>query len=294
MVKYYSALVGILLLLFLASCAKYMDETYIPSYVKIDEIKISTTGDQGTESSYFTDAWVYVDGVELGAYFLPSTIPILAGGEHRIKIAPGIKMNGVSETRVPYPMVEPIEYTLDLVKDSIQNLSVTTKYYETSKFALIEDFESANLAFETTAFNTAEWTRSHASVDPPATVFEGNYSGMGILDDENSYLQIITKKMFDELPKQGIPVFIELNFKTNTTIVLSLMSYHSGVGESKDLIYLSPTDEWKKIYINLTSTLSYDLNTNEYKFIFSANHTNGSEETIVLLDNFKVVYRDIE
>ena len=159
---------------------------------------------------------------------------------------------------------------------------------------MIEDFESANLQFETTAFNKAEWTRSHASVDPPTTVFEGNYSGMGILDDEKNYLQIITKKIFEELPKQGIPVFIELNFKTNTTIVLSLMSYHSGVGESKDLIYLSPTDQWKKIYINLTSSLSYDLNTHEYKFLVSANHTNGNEETIVLLDNFKVVYRDIE
>ncbi len=294
MIKNYTGFLSMVLLVFLASCAKNMDEAYIPSYLKIDQIEVNTTGEQGSSSSYITDAWVYIDGADLGAYPLPSIIPILAGGDHTIKIAPGIKLNGVSTTRVPYPMVEPAEFTMNLIKDSIQNLVISTNYYSTSKFAVVDDFENANVRFEETSFNTAEWRRSHRSTDPSSYVFEGNYSGIAVLDTNHSYLQIITKKTFEELPKQGSPVFIEMDFKTNTTFVLSLMAYNNGIGESTDIIYLNPTTEWKKIYINMTSTLSYDVNNNEYRFLISANHTNGDDETIVLIDNFKIVYREIE
>lgn len=277
------------------SCAKELDEAYIPSYIKIDKIEMQTTGSQGSSSSYLTDAWVYINGEERGAYPLPTTVPLIAEGKQTIKIAPGIKLNGVSGTRVPYPMVEPVVMEIDLVKDSIKPLNVRCEYYSTTKFALIEDFEDINMKFETTPNNTAEWRSTHTSTDPDSFIFEGYHSGGGFLNDDENYLQIVTKQFFDELPKEGIPVFIELDFKCNTTILLSVVSYQGGVGDSQDLIYLSPTgDIWKKIYINLTSTLSYDLVSDQYKFVISAVHSSANDESIVLLDNFKLLYRDID
>ena len=283
-----------IIVLFTLSCVKDMDEAYIPSYISIDAIEVSTTGEQGSSSSYITDAWVYINGKEMGAYQLPSTIPLLAEGMNTIKIAPGIKLNGVSETRVPYPMVKPVEMEVDLIKDSVKSLSVNCQYFSTSKFALIEDFESINFAFEPTQFNTAEWRVSDRDTDPENYVFEGNHSGLGVLDEDHNKLQLLTKQMFEELPKKGTPVFIELNFKCSTTVVLSIMAYKHGVGESTDVINLNPTDEWKKIYVNLTSTLSYDVNHDEYKFLITANHNHYNEESIVLIDNFKIIYREIE
>ena len=281
-------------ILYFASCVKNMDEAYIPSYISIDKIAVLTNGEQGSSSSYITDAWVYVDGKDMGAYQLPTKIPILTQGKHTIKVAPGIKLNGVSETRVPYPMVEPDIMEVDLIKDSVRPLTVNCQYFSTSKFALIEDYESINLAFEPTQNNTAEWRNSDKGSDPASYIFEGNHSGLGVLDEDNNRLQLLTKQMFEQLPKKGTPVFIELNFKCNTTIVLSLMSYKLGIGESTDVINLNPTDEWKKIYVNLTSTLSYDVNNYQYKFLISAYHNHNVDESIVLIDNFKIVYRDIE
>jgi len=294
MIKKYTAIFNLFLALSLTSCVKNMDGSYIPSYIHIDHVDVYTNSSQGSSSSYITDAWVYVDGADMGAYPLPASIPVLTEGEHNIKIAPGIKLNGVSGTRVPYPLMEPIEMKMNLVKDSIQPLNVQVKYFETSHFGFIEDFEDINSKFETTINNTATWRDSHSSTDPPEYIFEGTQSGIGILNDSNSYLQIITKQMFEDLPKKGAPVFIELDFKCNTTIVISIMSYNNEVGSSKDLIYLSPTDEWKKIYINLTTTLSYDVNTNRYKFLISAAHDSSQEESIVLIDNFKIIDRKIE
>lgn len=271
-----------------------MDETYIPSYINIDEINVLTSSSQGSSSSYITDAWVYLDGEDRGAYPLPSVIPLLAEGEHLVKILPGIKLNGVTGTRVPYPMMEPVEVDLNLIKDSVKNLNIDVRYRSTSKFEMIEDFESTNLKFETTTNNTADFRTTHSTTDPADYIFEGVHSGGGFLTEENNYFQIITKQLFEELPKLGVPVFIELDFKCNTTIVLSVMSYRYGIGESEDLIYLSPTDEWKKIYINLTSTISYDTDSDQYKFLISAEHNSSLEESVVLIDNFKLIYRDIE
>lgn len=294
MIKSYSSYLSLILLLFLVSCAKNMDEAYVPSYIKINEINFSTSSSQGSASSYFTDAWVYLDGADMGAYPLPSNIPLLAEGKHTIKIAPGIKLNGVAGTRVPYPMVESIIQELDLTKDSIIPLNISTRYYSTSKFAAIEDFEEINTKFETTVNNTATWGVSQSSSDLAENIFEGLHSGKAVLNAENDYMQIITKQLFEELPKNGLPIFVELNFKSNTTIVMSLLSYVAEIGSSQDIIYLSPSDEWKKIYINLTSTISYDVNGRGYKILFSAYHNSSLEESIVLLDNFKLVYRNVD
>lgn len=284
----------IVIAVFLVSCAKYMDEAYVPSYIEINNININTSGSQGSSSSNITDAWIYLDGADLGAYPLPARIPLLAAGKHTVRIAPGIKLNGVAATRVPYSLIKPVELELDLQKDSLMPLDVNMRYYGNSIFNMVEDFEDNNPQFETTPNSKAGWEVSSNAADPSSWIFEGLHSGKSVLNVEDYYLQIITKEMFENLPKQGLPVFIEMDFKTNTTIVLSFMSYVNGIGESHDLIYLNPTEEWKKIYINLTSTISYQPNVHHYKFVISANHSSNNEESVVLIDNFKIVYREVE
>lgn len=294
--KLYNIIIIVSIFILSASCAKKMDEAYIPSYVNISDIHVLTNASQGSSSSNITDAWFYVDGADRGAYPLPSKIPYLGSGIHTIKVAPGIKLNGVSSTRVPYPLVEPEEIEVELFKDSVIHLDVNCRYYSTTRFAIIEDFEDINVIFEETPTNTAIWRSTNRSSDPEDYIFEGSHSGGGFLDEDKTNLQIITKQTFTDLPKNGIPVFIEMDFNINTTFVLSVVGYENGIGESDDLIYLNPTEgEWVKIYINLTSTLSYDVNVNDYKFLISADYTSAAgEENYVLIDNFKLLYRDID
>ncbi|OYT16640.1 MAG: hypothetical protein B7C24_06740 [Bacteroidetes bacterium 4572_77] len=277
----------------MVSCAKYEDESLIPSYIQIEKIDVSNSSSQGSSSSYISDAWVYLDGGERGTFPLPARIPLLASGKHTIKIEAGIKLNGVSATRVPYPLLEPIEMEIDLQKDSIIPVSANLRYRSNTHFEFIEDFEGANQRFESTDFGTAEWGISSNATNP-SWVFEGLHSGLGRITEEDNFLQIITKDEFTNLPKNGVPVFIELDFKTNTTIILSVVGYTNGISDVEDLINLNPTEEWKKIYINLTSTLSYQPDVHVYKFLISANHNSSLDESIVLIDNFKIVYREVE
>lgn len=270
-----------------------MDEELIPSYVHIEDIEIRTNNSQGSSSSYITDAWFYVDGEDRGAYPLPATIPYLGDGEHLIKIAPGIKLNGVSATRVPYPMVEPKEIDVNLIKDSIVQLNVRCDYYNTTAFALIEDYEDLSNSFDTWQTNTADWRVTSSDTDSDDYIFEGSHSGGAFMDDDASSLVIVTKQVFDQLPKNGIPVFVEMDFKCNTIVAMAMTGLE-GEQDSQDIVYLNPTDgEWKKIYINLTSTLSYDTNGSEYRIWFYADHTNGDTQTYFIMDNFKLLYRDL-
>ena len=58
------------------------------------------------EDANITDAWVTMDGINLGVFELPAQIPILDEGEHNFRISPGIKENGMSATRMIYPFYE--------------------------------------------------------------------------------------------------------------------------------------------------------------------------------------------
>ncbi len=281
------------LLAFSASCVKTDDDTYVASYVAIDAMGMQTNAAQGSENSHFTDVWVTLDGLDRGAYELPARVPLLADGKHKVVFLPGIKLNGIASTRIPYIMVEPVEMTLDLVKDSVLSFNdLKTFYYDDVHFALLEDFEDLNITLDTTSNNTALWGKSSES-DGEGFVCEGLHSGMATLDTAHRYMQIVTKENFEDIPQQGHPVFAELNFKTDVTVVFSVNAYTNGIAKTTDLLYLNPTTTWKKIYINLTPTLGYATDAESFKFILSARYSgaaNGSAH--VWIDNYKILYRD--
>ncbi len=283
----------VVLIVFGTSCVKTDDDTYVASYVSVDTISMQTNAEQGSANSYFTDVWLTLDGLDRGGYELPAKVPLLATGKHTVVFRPGIKLNGIAATRVRYFMVKPIEMTLDLVKDSVVSFSnLQTSYYDDVHFALLEDFEDLNIALDTTSNNTALWDKSSVS-DGKGYVFEGFHSGMATLDTAHRYMQIVTKENFEDIPQQGHPVFVELNFKTDVMVVFSVNAYTNGIAKTTDLLYLNPTTTWKKIYINLTPTLGYATDAESFKFILSAKYSgphNGSAH--VWIDNYKILYRD--
>ena len=103
----------VLLNLLLVSCEKN-DKNMIPSYIKINSISINNS----EETHNITDAWVYINDNLQGVYELPAHFPVLYTGNQRIRIKAGIKQNGISSTRIPYPFYESFLDTINLVLDS--------------------------------------------------------------------------------------------------------------------------------------------------------------------------------
>ncbi len=91
------------------------------------------------------------------------------------------------------------------------------------------------------------------------------------------------------------PVYLELNFNTNNTLVMGLFLYGVGVIQQVPVIYFRPTEgEWKKIYVDLTNSLNAYSGMIQFRIFFSALQEASVDEALILMDNIKVVTRKVE
>jgi len=139
-------------MLMLASCDKFEGDQEVPAYIQIDSIGCTTEYDvEGTASHNIVDAWVWVDDQLIGAFELPAMVPVLMQGSHEVVVRAGIKNNGISNTRVPYPFYSSIlRENFMLAPDSISVLNASVGYFDNTVFAWMEDFESPIISIEET------------------------------------------------------------------------------------------------------------------------------------------------
>lgn len=101
--------------------------------------------------SKIVDAWVYTDNDLEGAFELPASFPVLKSGQSIIRIQPGIKLNGIAETRAPYPFFDTISIPASLTRENELELETLTASYKASTvFAWMEDFEDPSISMDTT------------------------------------------------------------------------------------------------------------------------------------------------
>ena len=87
----------------------------IPAYLHIDSFTLKGSYDSfGTLSHAITDVWVIIDNEFIGAYELPADIPVLKEGKKSMVLKAGIKENGITNTRLPYPFYDGYFSTVEL------------------------------------------------------------------------------------------------------------------------------------------------------------------------------------
>jgi hypothetical protein len=270
------------------SCEKFSGDQTIPAYLSIDSIYLTTNYySEGTSSQRITDVWVYVDDEFMGTFELPARLPVLKSGKHSLKIWPGIKRNGIAATRVSYDFYNPISRDVNLVMDSTTKLGVVkTTYQSTALFVWKEDFEDISQSLDTTSGSSA-WIQ-HTSAGSPLT-FEGNHSGMVLLDSIHDFFECQTHAEYS-IP--AAPVFLEMNFNTANALVVGVFTYGNTTLYQTPIITLNPTNgQWKKIYIDLSTTLNAYSGMITYRVYFSALKDAGLKQSVICFDNFKVVTR---
>jgi hypothetical protein len=280
----------IVLLAAATSCEKFSGDQSVPSYISVDSIYLTTDYyTQGTSSQRITDAWVYVDDEFLGTFELPAKLPVLQSGKHEVKIWPGIKRNGIAATRVSYEFYAPVVKQVTLGIDSTTLLGVLkTTYQPTASFVWKEDFENVSLSLDTTKRSSAFIQRTAAGT--PFT-FEGIHSGMVVLDSAHDFIECQTHLEY-LIPKA--PVFLEMNFNLTNALVVGVFSYGGTSLYQTPIITLNPTNgQWKKIYIDLTTTLNAYAGMSSYRVYFSAFKDAGMKQSTILFDNFKVITRKL-
>ena len=256
----------------------------IPSYIHISSFDLvgNENVDEGSLSHNITDAWVYVNNKFIGVFELPSTFPVLDKGSSTILIKPGIKMNGIASTRIPYPFYT--DFTAEgvmLEKEKTDTLHPVVQYNDSIQMPLHESFEDSSLSLRSKESDT---TLLIDHMNP----FEGSGSGKIVLEGENILYEAISDTSYT-LPIQGKYVFLELDFKTNIEVNTGLYEVKNEGEFQKPVVILNPTEQWKKIYINLTNIIGSSYPTRNFKVYLNI-FRQDEQAAEVYLDNLKVIH----
>ncbi len=275
-------------------CDKFEGDQTVPSYLKIDSILfISDNELEGTSNQKISDAWVYIDDDLIGGFEMPALIPVLKEGPQKVEIRPGIILNGISDTRAPYPCIQPVIIeSVELFPDSIVTLSLTSNYYENSEFVWMEDFEDASLAIKASQNSDTAIYRTNGNQAYHDVYSE--FSGICYVDTANSFAQLVSTDgnnqgfAFD----RGDFIFLEINYRNNIPIVVGVyIKLMDNTVQQRSFLIINPTEEWNKIYVNFTPIVNETTDAVYYNVYFEAQQQDDVENGFIMLDNIKLVTR---
>lgn len=292
----FSRFIIILLFVFLfASCEIINPKVTVPAYITIPSFVFTTDEiTQGTNSNKISDAWVYVDEELIGTFEFPAKFPVLKEGLHKVEIRAGIKLNGISSTRIDYPYLESFVTTVQLTPNQETIIIPTFTYYSNTVFKWLENFENIGVSISENANSVSKFKLLQNSSE----VFEGNKCGYVEMDQTNNFFEIGTKEEYD-LPKDGATVILELNYKNSEEMLVGIYANTpSSVTQELALKLRATTNtsgnlEWNKVYINLTPFVSKHTTATSYKVFFGGTLRDKPEvsKAVYYIDNIKLIHR---
>lgn len=266
-------------LLLIAACEIINPEEMVPAFIEVQDFQLTTTAIQGSDQHQINDVWAFVGGEPLGVFELPASIPVLAEGAATITLLAGVRENGLRSTPVIYPFYDRYETNVTLSAGETISINPTITYNNNSIFELIEDFETNNLQLSGAIQRTTT----------PQQILEGTGSGRIPLIDEEALTT--STRTFLELPTSGgLPVFLEMDYKTNVDLEVGLIGLNINAAPEPLANYkviLSPINRWNKVYINFQEDLAF-FQREGYQLAFRAINTNTTTPEI-LLDNIKLI-----
>jgi hypothetical protein len=266
----------------LAGC---VEENAVPAYLNLSPFTLVAKGEEGTAQHKISDAWVYVDGQNIGIFELPATVPVVELGNRTIEIAPGIRNNGTRSNPIIYPMVSFFRTTADFKAADTTRLALKTNYLSGLKFWVVENFESGN---------SLRVNREVGGTPPSVNIVSNGFEGKGAeikLTKNNPLMEkaIVTKA---QLPDNAIATFLELHYKTESPLEVAIWGTSSSnqVGITTAKIILRPNTDWNKTYLNLTQEAK-DMRMTDFQVVFRSLLPDTLQQATILLDNIKLIQK---
>ena len=267
-------------LLFLPSCYKFENGQTVPSYIRIDSVNLECDYfTYGANTRNISDVWVYVDDQIVGCFELPSTFPVLKKDFHKVSVYPGIKVDGKSSARAPYPFMKPcIWQDLRLVEDSIISLYPVFNYYDVPDVNLRwrEDFEQGAISLNATPQSDTNIIRVSGSEAMNIPLYS-SFSGKIQLPPDSLHFTVASFEEMTDLPSDNTPCMLELDYNCNADFTVGVLVCDNFTIIEKPLVTVQATDsvnlvpnKWKKIYINIGPTIRDNRNADYYKIFFTS------------------------
>lgn len=298
-----------------ASCKKFEGSQTVPAYIHIDSITVSCDyAVYGANTSKITDAWVYVDDDPIGCYELPATFPVLKQGPHKVTVYGGIKRDGISAARAPYPFYKPLVYEkLDLVEDSIVTLRPVLNYFpigEGVEKGWMEGFENTNTLSPVSGTDISVVPVNGGEAWHSPNSF---YSGKIVLPPDSldfTVASTIANADGFTFHKDYLSYcMLEMDYNCNDAFFVGVMYYKDYQLKKHPLVRIQPTDtvnavpqRWNKIYINIGPFMNENVTASYFRVYFTSDLTvdavygepdyvHASRQRYFYFDNLKLFYR---
>jgi hypothetical protein len=274
---------------FLTGCDIINPSEQIPSYIKIDSIAFEGDSTQGSDWQNFSDAWVYVDEQLIGVYELPVTFPVLAEGNRRLRVRGGIRINGISSTRIAYPFMGSYTQNVEFKPKETVQVQPVERYNSGVTFAWISDFED-QLKFE----NLPDSRVTMKQIKDPAVLTSGRNGkacgGIILEGDSVWYSGTSLTNAPIPLPRLTNSVFLEMEYKNNQEFSVGLIARNPQADQAIKILSFFPSENWNKVYVNLTPTARANIEANGFYLYFYAQKKPEVTKGEIYIDNLKIVY----
>lgn len=284
-------LMGVLICL--TGCDLINPEEEIPGYVSVEPFQVSTTVNQGSASAKISEVWVSAGNDFLGAYRFSTPFPVLGTGTQTLTLQAGIKDNGIGELPEIYPFYAPVTVSLNLSANETQVIRPVTGYLPETKFAFIENFEGQQHIFRNVRTGTSAQAVQRSTEMP----FEGQASGLFVLDSVNTVAEVVALPLLRDLNSNSPYVYLEMNYKSDVDVLVGLVGFETGGPIAGTTLYeagFRARTEWNKIYFNLSQTI-FNSRFPQYQIVLQAaipvqNGVPEKKVAKVWIDNVKLVH----
>ncbi|MCH2215566.1 MAG: hypothetical protein MK086_10375 [Flavobacteriales bacterium] len=280
-----------LLLFLFAGCDIFDEEEPIPSFIYIGsgDLVVESDGSQGPNTNEIIDAHVFANDQFVGTVELPGRVPILEEGDTKITVGAGIRNNGIFSDRIIYPYYEFTNLNLNLIPGTTIPISadstVNFQYPSIAEF-LFEGFEGIGNVW------APSLDEGVAILNSDEEISTGTASGKILLTEDFPIIQVYSQEPEWDLSPitPGQVVYLELDYKGNNPLEIGIRT-RSPQARQIFALGLNPTDEWTKIYVELTDEIGQGQ-TNDIQIYLEAEKSTIEDEAVIFLDNMKLLFID--
>lgn len=284
MPNHYSFNLLLIFTFFLTACNDEELEAPVPAFITIEDIEVvATDASQGSTSDNIKDAWVYEGNQLLGIFELPATIPIQNTGNIKLQIGGGIFNNALSNDRDLYPFYNLYQLDTFLAPQQAFTLVPKVAYTQNADYDRafsIADFEGDAGQFERHPNSDTIFVRETQS-----NVFEGSGSGLAYLDENMDFFEA-RSPTFDDIPRDGRAVYLEMDYFCSHNIAVSI--YTNNQQRQFSIINFRPSGGWTKAYVELGPVFSTLFASFNYNIAIGFTKPLG-EVGFLYVDNVKLI-----
>ena len=261
-----------------------------PAYVLIGEVSVLNPDGNGTATQDVRDLWSYLNDQNLGIYPHPTHITCLpVPGVNKLSLLAGIRENGMASEVSVYPMLEALNYDLEMEAGSNYPINPVFQYRNDLFVRFDEGFEGVNHSWTYDADKNPSTQLKIINTNPKS----GQYCAFLEVPDTLAFASVATGQGYVQIPTDGNAVYLELDYRGDCNLFVGLIGYADINAESTPYVSyylgLKPKEDWTKIYVNLTSEL-FNSGLKSYRILLRAEHQTPGIPEGVYLDNLKLLH----